>query len=395
MKSNHQYNWQVFTFVAVAFLLGCNEFLIVGVTSNIAHSYQASLSAVGTLVTVFALTYVIATPVITALTARWSRFKVLMVAMLVFFIGNTLTDLAPTLFWLFVSRIITALVAGVIISLVLVYGSIVAPPAKRSMLVAITYSGYNIATIVVVPAGTMITSAFNWQVSFAIISVLTVLVTVALYLVLPHQTQQPKGQLGHQTSLLTDKRVILGTLMVIATYAAQYSFYTFIRPLLVNTLGFSEGEFNWILSLIGIMFIIGNFCAGWISGRSQTSKMPLIETATLVLLLLMTPSFHSPWVGVVDISLVCLLLGMPSSILQVMFLNIAAKDYPVAINLASSLDPLCTNIGVMLGSVTVSFAVQFIPMRTVGLIGAAFAMVGTVATFLLQRDNRLTKQLYI
>ncbi|HIW70574.1 MAG TPA: MFS transporter [Candidatus Limosilactobacillus merdipullorum] len=395
MKSNHHYNWQVFTFVAVAFLLGCNEFLIVGVTSNIAHSYQASLSAVGTLVTVFALTYVIATPVITALTARWSRFKVLMVAMLVFFIGNTLTDLAPTLFWLFVSRIITALVAGVIISLVLVYGSIVAPPAKRSMLVAITYSGYNIATIVGVPAGTMITSAFNWQVSFAIISVLTVLVTVAIYLVLPHQTQQPKGQLGHQTSLLTDKRVILGILMVIATYAAQYSFYTFIRPLLVNTLGFSEGEFNWILSLIGIMFIIGNFCAGWISGRSQTSKMPLIETATLVLLLLMTPSFHSPWVGVVDISLVCLLLGMPSSILQVMFLNIAAKDYPVEINLASSLDPLCTNIGVMLGSVTVSFAFQFIPMRTVGLIGAAFAMVGTVAAFLLQRDNRLTKQLYI
>lgn len=234
----------------------------------------------------------------------------------------------------------------------------------------------------------MITSAFSWQVSFAIISVLTVLVTLALYLVLPHQTEQAKGKLGHQTSLLTDRRVIFGILIVIATYAAQYSFYTFIRPLLVNALGFSEGEFNWILSLIGIMFIIGNFCAGWISGRYKTAKMPLIETATLVLLLLMTPSFYSPWLGVIDISLVCLLLGMPSSILQVMFLNIAVKDYPVAINLASSLDPLCTNIGVMLGSVTVSFAVQFIPMRTVGLIGAAFALVGTVAAFILLRDGQ-------
>lgn len=130
MQSNRKYHWQVLTFVAVSFLLGCNEFLIVGVTSNIAHSYRASLSAVGTLVTVFDLTYVIATPVITALAARWSRFRALMMAMLVFLIGNTLTAVAPSLFWLFVSRIITALVAGVIISLILVYGSIVAPTSQ-------------------------------------------------------------------------------------------------------------------------------------------------------------------------------------------------------------------------------------------------------------------------
>lgn len=381
----HKYHLQVWTFVAVAFLLGCNEFLIVGVTSNIARTYTASLSAVGTLVTVFALTYVIATPVITTLTGRWARFKVLMAAMAIFLLGNTLTAFAPSLPWLFVSRIITAMVAGVIISLILVYGSIVAPPAKRSMLVAITYSGYNIATIVGVPIGTMITNAFSWQLSFAIISVLTILVTGALFFVLPHHTPQARGSLSRQVNLLADRRVILGVLIVIATYAAQYSFYTFIRPLLVGTLGFSKTEFNWILSLIGVMFIIGNFCAGWISGRYQTQKMPLIETATLTLLLLMAASFHLPWLGVADISLVCLLLGMPSSILQVMFLNVAAHDYPAALNLASSLDPLCTNIGVMLGSVTVSFAVQFVPLATVGFLGATFAAVGTLAALLLQR----------
>ncbi|MCI1970966.1 MAG: MFS transporter [[Lactobacillus] timonensis] len=366
-KNQHRYHCQVLTFVAVAFLLGCNEFLVVGVTSNIARTYQASLSAVGTLVTVFAMTYVLATPLITTLTSRWPRFRVLMAAMVVFLVGNTLTAMAPSLLWLFISRIIAAMVAGVIISLILVYGSIVAPPAKRPMLVAITYSGYNIATIVGVPLGTMITNLSTWQVSFFIISVLTVLVSVALFLVLPHQSEQSRSSVGHQLTLLGDRRVIYGVVIVIATYAAQYSFYTFIRPLLVDTLGFSRLEFNWILSFIGIMFIIGNFCAGWVAGSYRTSKMPLIETATLVLLLLMTPSFRQPWLGVAVIPLVYLLLGMPSSILQVMFLNVAAADYPAALNLASSLDPLCTNVGVMLGSLTVSFAVQFMPLRMVGL----------------------------
>lgn len=332
------------------------------------------------------MTYVIATPLITTLTNRVERFRVLMAALIVFLIGNTLTAFSPSLFWLFVSRILTAMVAGVIISLILVYGSIVAPPEKQSMLVAITYSGYNIATIVGVPIGTMITNKWNWQRSFVIISALTIVVGIMAYFLLPHQTTQSHGKTGRQGNLLKDRRVLLGVVIVVATYAAQYSFYTFIRPLMINTLGFSRTEFNWILSLIGIMFIIGNFCAGWISGRYQTKKMPLIETATLIFLLLMALSFHQPWLGVADISIVCLLLGMPSSILQVMFLNIAAKDYPAALNLASSLDPLCTNIGVMLGSLTVSFAVQFMPMHNVGYIGALFAAVGTVAAVMLHRQ---------
>ncbi len=386
-KNQHRYHCQVLTFVAVAFLLGCNEFLVVGVTSNIAQTYQASLSVVGTLVTVFALTYVLATPLITTLTSRWPRFRVLIAAMVVFLVGNTMTAFAPSLPWLFVSRVITAMVAGVIISLILVYGSIVAPPAKRPMLVAITYSGYNIATIVGVPLGTMITNLSNWQVSFIIISILTVLVTVALFAVLPHHTPQSRSSVGHQLTLLSDWRVICGVVIVVATYAAQYSFYTFIRPLLVNTLGFSRSEFNWILSVIGIMFIIGNFCAGWVAGRYQTRKMPVIETATLVLLLLMTPSFQQPWLGIVVISLVCLLLGMPSSILQVMFLNVAAGEYPSALNLASSLDPLCTNVGVMVGSLTISFAVQFVPLKMVGMVGAIFACLGTIAAIMLRRDS--------
>lgn len=153
---NIKYRLQSLVFVLVAFLLGCNEFMVVGVISNIAKSYHASLSTVGLLVTIFAITYAICTPILTTITSKYDRFKVLMVMLAIFWVGNTMTDLAPSLPWLFVSRIITAAVAGTIISLILVFVSVIAPLEKRSMLVAAVFSGFSTATIIGVPIGTTI-----------------------------------------------------------------------------------------------------------------------------------------------------------------------------------------------------------------------------------------------
>lgn len=49
-----KYRLQAIIFVFVAFMLGCNEYMIVGVLPDIAHEYHDSLGKLGLLVTVFA-----------------------------------------------------------------------------------------------------------------------------------------------------------------------------------------------------------------------------------------------------------------------------------------------------------------------------------------------------
>ena len=66
-----KYRLQSILFVFVAFMLGCNEYMIVSVLPDIAHQYHDSLSTLGLLVTVFALVYAIFTPIITSLANRW------------------------------------------------------------------------------------------------------------------------------------------------------------------------------------------------------------------------------------------------------------------------------------------------------------------------------------
>lgn len=382
-----KYRLQSITFVLVAFLLGCNEFMVVGVLSNIAKSYHASLSTVGLLVTMFALTYAVCTPVLTTVTSKFDRFHVLMTLLVVFLIGNTLTACAPNLFVLFASRILTAAVAGAIISLILVYVSIVAPIEKRSMLVATVFAGFSTATIIGVPIGTTISTAFSWHASFALISVLTLVVSGFLYFLVPRHTKQTKGTLANQVQLLKDRRIILGIVVMVTLMAAEYTFYTYIRPIITNVLHFNTSQLNWLLGLIGVMFIIGNTCAGIISSRYGITKLPLISVACLVLLLIMGLSFHLSWLGIALLCVICLVLGMPGSILQVMFLNVADNDYPAAINLASSLNPICTNIGVTVGSFTASMAVNFVSIQQIGYIGAFFAAVGTASALMLLKQQ--------
>ena len=113
-----KYRMQAILFVFVAFMLGCNEYMIVGVLPDVASEYHSSLSSLGYLVTMFAIIYAVFTPIITSLANRWQRHHVLLTLMVIFFIGNTWTAMATNYTSLLLSRMLTASVAGAIAGLV-------------------------------------------------------------------------------------------------------------------------------------------------------------------------------------------------------------------------------------------------------------------------------------
>ena len=101
-------------------MLGCNEYMIVGVLPDISREIGASLSSLGYLVTVFALVYALSTPLVTSLTRYLKRHQLLYLLLVIFLLGNTWTALSTSYLSLLLSRIMSATTAGAIISLVLV-----------------------------------------------------------------------------------------------------------------------------------------------------------------------------------------------------------------------------------------------------------------------------------
>ena len=380
-----KYRLQSILFVFVAFMLGCNEYMIVGVLPDIAHQYHDSLSTLGLLVTVFALVYAIFTPIITSLANRWRRHHVLLVLMVVFFIGNTWTALASNFISMLFSRVLTATVAGAIISIVLVMASFVAPREKRASLVSWVFAGFSIASVIGIPIGTVISTTFSWHDSFWMISGLTIFVFVSLIWLVPKDTPQFKSTLSKQVTLLKDTRVLLGVVFIVTVCAADYTIYTYIRPLITNEMGFSNTWLNWLLFGMGIFFIIGNKFGGYIADNGGIHRLGGIYIAMTILYLLFGPLLSFKWIAIIIVALLCIAFSSYGSSTQLMFLDIAEKEYPQSLDLASSLNSIFANIGISLGSFTASQAVAFLPMRNLGYVGAVYGLAATILVLVLSK----------
>lgn len=71
----NKYRWQASALVLASFMLGCNEFMVVGVISDIAKSLRVTVADAGYLVTIFAVVYAISTPLVTLFSNKFNRFR--------------------------------------------------------------------------------------------------------------------------------------------------------------------------------------------------------------------------------------------------------------------------------------------------------------------------------
>ena len=373
-----------FTFILVAFMLGCNEFMVVGVLSDIARSYHVPLSTVGFLVTAFAGVYAISTPIITTLTSNWNRYKLLMLLMTIFFVGNTLTAMAPTLGWLLFARIITAAVAGTIISLINLLVSIITPMDKRPMVLAWVGAGFSIASVIGVPLGTTIATLLSWHDSFWIISGLTLIVFALLVWLTPRDTPQIKGSILEQLALLKDHRVLLGIGITVAVLSLQYTFYTYVRPLITTVMDFSLTSLNWLLLLLGVMSIIGNEIAGIVASHNGVQKLPFVFILMTILSLILGIALGNKITGMLVLATLCVVVIIYGTTIQLVFISVAEKEYPQSLALATSLISIFANVGISLGSFTASTTVNFTNLTMLGYVGAVYGLLAIGLSFALR-----------
>ncbi|MDT7013472.1 hypothetical protein [Levilactobacillus namurensis] len=76
--SHHRLHLFMAMFILISFMLGCNEYMVVGNLTLIAQTYHESLSQVSSLVAIFAWTYAIVTPILAIFTNRVHKYYLLM-----------------------------------------------------------------------------------------------------------------------------------------------------------------------------------------------------------------------------------------------------------------------------------------------------------------------------
>ncbi|MCH4170840.1 MAG: MFS transporter [Lactobacillus sp.] len=379
---------QTVLLVSISFMLGCNEFMVVGILSDLSKAFNVSLSMAGYLVTLFALVYAISTPFITMAISRFNRFKAMFSLLLIFLVGNTFSAVAQSYTQLMISRIMTALTAGVIISLSLAMATNIAPMNKRAFLVSWIFSGFSIASVFGLPIGTMVSTHFGWRYAFWGISVITILVLVLMYFFLPRDIPSVQSKLLDQLVIFKDSRFLFGVVIVFSSAAGAYVVHTFIRPLLTNVLGFSQGSLGLLLFIYGLLSIVSNQFSGWLAGHSGLKKIPWLYISELVIYLGLAAALNVQWLGLLFLMSISFTMSVLGSPIQIHFLNLAEAEYPAALVLASSLQSIFFNFGISSGSAVGGIIAANVGFDYLGYGAGVFALIALIFILLLNRRNK-------
>ncbi|AQW20784.1 MFS transporter [Lentilactobacillus curieae] len=379
-----------FILVAIGFILGMSEFIMVGILNDLSASFHVGISDVGFLVTLFAIVYAIATPILTILVGSHRLYRVMILLLGIFIAANALTAIAPNYTILTLSRILTAIVSGITVSIAITFSAVIAPREKRAWLVSWVFSGFSIASVFGVPIGTWLSDKFGWRIVFWLIVVISILFTILFMLSLPTDIRQ--GKMDHftqQFAIFKDKRILLGILLPTLNLGGVYVVYTYLRPIIVSGLGFPTAFVTPILFVYGFASLASNQISGRLAnydGLKTMTKVYLLQIVTLVALPLL---FGLPWIALISLIILGFTMYLQNSPMQMFYLEVAETDYPQSMVMSSSLNSIFSNVGIAVGSATGGLMVNATGLKSLGIGGAIYTIAALAVLVVLNKVRKV------
>lgn len=388
VKKDRFFNLPVTILVALSFMLGMSEFIMVGILPDIAAGLKVSEVTVGNLVSLFALVYAPVTPLGSALSARFLRFATHLTLVGVFLLGNVLCAFAPNYGVLVIARILIALVSGTLVAIAMTYAPDVTTERYRTKFIAWVFSGFSIASVVGVPVGTWVANVFGWRWAFHLVNVLTVVLIVLMVIVLPRNSHIVKIGFLPQFRLFFDRRIQLGVLDVVFGAAASYVFYTYLTPIMRDEVHVPERYLSVGLVIFGAACLWSNLYGGKLADRGRgVEPLTHIRPIYCAHAVLMASLIVAHWVPVYG-ALLLVVLGMfmylQNSASQVLYMDVASQSHPGSLNLAASLNSMSFNIGIALGSAVGGVVNGHVGLMWLGPVGALFLLCAIAITTMLR-----------
>lgn len=372
--------------VLMSFVLGTSEFMVMGILPDMAEGLGTDYVMIGSLVSVYALSYAVFTPVVSGIVGRFDRYRVFVLCSITFVIASVWTMVSWDYVSVAASRVVTAAVSGVLLSVSLTFVSDFADTRTRAKSVAWVYAGFNISSILGVPIGTMVSHLLGWREVFLLVTIMGVIVTLLCSAVLPRRDplsgRSGGGGLG---TMMRDPRVIGGFMVTLLSFAGSYAVFTYINPILTDGAGFDASNVGVGIMLFGVMCLLSNLAAGRLAARGGLRLVRWLMLVHAGVLALLSVLLVCAPAELADLMLAGLMMYFVNSSVQLLLMEVASKEYPSGMTLASSLNPSALNIGVAVGSFSAGLLYDASGIAHIGYLAGAFVLAAAVVATLLCR----------
>lgn len=252
---------------ATNFLIGMGAFVIVGVLEPLGADLGISAASAGTLLTVYALAYAVLSPVLVAVTGTLGRRRVMALGIALFLAAALLSALAPGMAALNVGRVLAAAGAGLFTPVAAAVAAALYPAEQRARVLAAVFFGLTLAQVIGVPAGSWIAYTFGWRWAFWMVVGLAVPALALLWIFVPKGLSFQPVALRDLGGVLQNGRMMLAVLFTATFLGAIYVLYTYIAPLLSQTMGYGRNGVTVVLMIFGLGAVLGNIAGGILADR--------------------------------------------------------------------------------------------------------------------------------
>lgn len=364
--------WLAVVSVALAiFAVVSAEMLPIGLLTPIAHSLDQPIGQSGLIISLPSWVAAITAPCVVLIFKRINRRTLLLFFMLLLLGSNLMAAWVNDFNWLLCARVLFGISMGGIWCMAGSLAIRLVPLHAVGLATSIIFSGIAAASVLGVPLGVYLGDLWGWRFAFICVAVMVAIVFVMLYWSLPTLPTQMSDD-GHSVlNVLKQPNVLFGLGITVFMVMAQFSAYTFIRPLLQSVSQFSDQHISALLLFYGFFGILGNFTAGYLIQKYLWQTLFSIAVLIALSLVLFALFGASQWVSVI----LLLVWGVAYGGVSVSLMTWMMRAAPTQIEIASACNIAIFNLSIGLGAFTGGFILDHIGLQP-NLISAAIFSMG-------------------
>jgi DHA1 family inner membrane transport protein len=352
------------------FAIGMGAFSLVGMLEPMAEGLGQPVTAVGGLLTVYAISYAITSPLLVAVTGRIGRRRVLTAGLAIYALATLVSALSPGMGLLYPSRVVAAAGAGMVSPVALAIAAALAPPERRGQALSSVFLGITLSQVAGVPVGSWLAYTFGWRSVFLVVVAMTLPCLWLVWTRVPAGLRFSPVSLGDLGRVLRDGVALITVGFTVLFLAAIYVVFTYLPPLLSQTMGYGRDGVSLALLLFGLGAPIGNTIGGRMADRLGPGRSLVLICAVEILCLPVFALLPLPGALLLGFVLFWSLAGWcfsPSQQLRLVSLS------PPLAPVLMSLHAASIYIGIAVGS-----AVGSVVLGSAGLLGLGPAAAGVM-----------------